>query len=65
MWGGETQEVGVSKEERKKERKSSATTRSVGEGKGAQWSEGVAPKGSSNVYGGVDNTQRDSNLCRV
>ena len=57
--------MGVSKEERKKERKSSATTRSVGEGKGAQWSEGVAPKGSSNVYGGVDNTQRDSNLCRV
>jgi len=57
--------VGVSKDEREKEIGSSTITRSVGEGEGAQWSEGAAPKGSSNVYKRVDNTQRNSDLCGV
>jgi len=39
-----------------KERGSGITMRSVGEGEGAQWSEGIIPKGSSNVYGGVNDT---------
>ena len=65
MWGEGTQEVGVSKDEREKERGNGTTTRSVGESEGAQWSEGVAPKGSSNVYGGVDDTQRNGDLCRM
>ena len=33
--------------------------RSVEESKGALWSERAAPKGSSNMYGGVDDTVRN------
>jgi len=36
MWGRGTQEVGVSKEKEKKERRSSTTVRSMGEGKETQ-----------------------------
>jgi len=50
--------MGMPKEE--KRRGDGTTKRSIGEGKGTQWS-----KGNSNVYGGVDNIQRSGNLCRV
>jgi len=62
MWGGETQEVGVSKDKREKERGSGTPMKSVEEGEGAQWSKWIAPKGSSNVHGGVDDTQRSGDL---
>jgi len=48
-----------------KERGSSTTTRSMREGEGTQWSEGAVPKGSSDVYRRIDDTQRSSDLCGV
>ena len=66
MWGRKTQKMGVSKEEeRRKERGNGATAQSMGEGEGAQWSEGAAPKGSSNVHRGMDYIQRSSDICGV
>jgi len=46
----------MSKDKREKKRGSSIITKSVGKGKGAQWSKEVASKRSSNMYGGVDDT---------
>jgi len=43
MWKRGTQEVGVPTKERKKKEESGTTMRSMGEGKGAQWSKGDAP----------------------
>jgi len=58
--------VGVSKSKRKKKKKGSDTiVRSVEESKGTLWSEGTASKRSSDEYGGVDNTRRSGDLCRV
>ena len=66
MWGRRTQEVGVSKGGRKeKERGSGTTMRSVGESEGTLWSERTAPKGSSNEYEGMDDTERSGDICRV
>ena len=65
IWGKGTQEVGVSKNEREKERGSSTTMQIVKESERALWSEGAASKGSSNMYGRVDNTQKSCNTCGV
>jgi len=37
----------------------------MGEGEKAQQGEGTAPKGSSNVHGRVDYTQRSGDVCGV
>jgi len=37
----------------------------MGKGEKAQWSKGAAPKGSGNVHGRVDYTQRSSNIYGV
>jgi len=37
----------------------------MGEGGGALQDKGITSKRSSNVYGGVDYTQRSGNLCGV
>ena len=65
MWARGTQEVRVSTKEREEKRGSGTTTSSMEKGEKAQWSKGAAPKGSGNVYGGVDNTQRSGDFCRV
>ena len=65
MWKRRAQKVGVPTKEREKERRSGTTTKSMGKGEGAQQSKGAILKGSSNVHGGVDNTQRSSNICGV
>ena len=57
--------MGVSKEKKEKEGRSGIAMKSMEEGEGAQWSKGTASKGSSNVYGGVDNTQRSGDLHGV
>ena len=57
--------MGVPTKERTKERRSDTTAKGMGEGKGAQWSEGAAPKGSGNVHRGVDYTQRSGDICGV
>jgi len=46
-------------------RGSGTTARSMGEGERTQWSEGAASKGSGNVYGRVDHTQRSGDFCGV
>ena len=55
----------VSKHEKKKARGGDTATRSVKESKRAQWSKGTAPKGSSDVYGGVDNKMGNGDFCGV
>ena len=55
----------MSKHEEEKERGGGTAIGSVEESERAQWSEGAAPKESSNVYRGVDNTQRSGDFCRV
>jgi len=35
------------------------------EGEEAQWSKRIAPKGSQNEYGGVDDVERSGDLCRM
>ena len=57
--------MGVLTKERKKEGKSSTTVKSMGEGEGTQWSKGAASQRSSNVHGGMDNTQGGGNICGV
>ena len=58
--------MGVSKGKKKeKERGSSTTVRSVGEGEGTLWSKRTAPKRSNDEYRGVDNAKRSSDLYRV
>ena len=59
------QEVGMSANERKEKGGDSSVTKDVGESEGAQWSKGIAPMKSNNVYRGVDDTQRSSHLCRM
>jgi len=44
----------VSKRKQEEERRSTTTTSSMEESEGTQWSEGTTPKGSSGVYGGMD-----------
>jgi len=65
MWARRAQEVGVSTKERKERRGSGTTMRSMGEGEEAQWSKRITPKGGSDVYGRVDNTQRGGDFCEV
>ena len=55
----------VSKHEKKKARGGDTATRSIKESKRAQWSKGTAPKGSSDVYGGVDNKMGNGDFCGV
>jgi len=35
----------------------------MGEGEEAQWSKRIAPKGSQNEYGRVDDIERSGDLC--
>ena len=66
VWEKRTQEVGVSKGKRKKKGRGSGTTvRSVGESEGTLWSKRTTSRGSSNEYGGMDDTERSNDLCRV
>ena len=65
MWRKGTQEVGMSKHEEEKTGGGNTAAESVEENEKAQWSKRTAPKGSSNVYGGVDNTQRSGDFCGV
>ena len=66
MWKRGTQEVGMPPEERKEQKeRGSTTTSSMGKGEKAQWGEGTAPKGSSNVHGRVDYTQRSGDVYGV
>jgi len=58
MWRKGTQEVGVSEHEEEKAGGGNTTAKSVEESERAQWSKGTAPKGSSDVYGGVDNSEK-------
>jgi len=51
--------------ERKKEERSGTTVKGMKEGERAQWSKEAASKKSSNVYGGVDYTQRSGDICGV
>ena len=44
VWGGRTQEVGVSKDRREKKRGDGTTARSMGEGKDALWGKETASK---------------------
>ena len=62
MW---RKEVGMSEHEEEKTGGGGTAAGSVEESERAQWGEGIAPKGSSNVHGGVDNTQRSGNFCGV
>ena len=57
--------MGVFRRKKEEKRRGGATMRSMKKGKRTQWSEGAAPKGSSNMYERVDNTQGSSNLCGV
>ena len=52
-------------EERKEEGRSSTTMSSMEEGEEAQWCKRIAPKGSSNMHGRVDYTQRSGDIYGV
>ena len=65
LWQTRPQEVGMPPEERKEEGRSSTTMSSMEEGEEAQWCKRIAPKGSSNVHGGMDHTKRSGNICGV
>ena len=65
MWGKRAQEVGMPTKETKEKRGSGTATRGMGEGEEAQWREGAAFKGSGNVHGRVDYTQRSGNVYGV
>ena len=55
----------MSEHEEEKTEGGGTATRSVEESERAQWSKETASKGSSNVYGGVDDTQRSGDLHGV
>ena len=57
--------MGMSPEKRKQKGRSGTTASSMGKGEKAQWSKGAAPKGSSNMHGRVDHTQRSGDVRGV
>ena len=65
MQRGRAQEMGVPTKETKEKRRSGTAVKSIRKGKGTQWSKGAAPRGSGNVYRGVNYTQRSDDICGV
>jgi len=63
VWRRRTQEVEVSKDERKKERESGTITRSVEEGEGALGGKETASKRSNNEHKEVDNKMGGGYPC--
>jgi len=65
VWERKTQEVGVSKEEREKERRGGTSAKDIGEDKVALWNKEAVSKRSSHEHGWIDNMVGGCNPSRI